>query len=63
MLLASGVNFGFRRTIPHALGIGGGFLTLLLAVGLALDEHSALETLRLFDELAAAERERAEGDA
>lgn len=36
MLLASGVNFGFRRTIPHALGIGGGFLTLLLAVGLGL---------------------------
>ncbi|HNJ98496.1 MAG TPA: HypC/HybG/HupF family hydrogenase formation chaperone [Ilumatobacteraceae bacterium] len=28
-----------------------------------LDEQSALETLRLFDELAAAERERAEGDA
>ena len=25
MLLASGVNFGFRRTIPHMLGIGIGF--------------------------------------
>ncbi len=36
MLLASGVNFGFVRTIPHALGIGGGFLSLLLAVGLGL---------------------------
>lgn len=36
MLLASGVNFGFVRTIPHALGIGGGFLTLLLGVGLGL---------------------------
>jgi threonine/homoserine/homoserine lactone efflux protein len=36
MLLASGVNFGFTRTIPHALGIGGGFLTLLLAVGFGL---------------------------
>lgn len=36
MLLASGVNFGFVRTIPHALGIGGGFLTLLLAVGFGL---------------------------
>lgn len=36
MLLASGVNFGFMRTIPHALGIGGGFLTLLLAVGFGL---------------------------
>ena len=36
MLLASGVNFGFVRTIPHALGIGGGFLTLLVGVGLGL---------------------------
>lgn len=36
MLLASGVNFGFVRTIPHALGIGGGFLTLLFAVGFGL---------------------------
>lgn len=36
MLLASGVNFGFVRTIPHMLGIGGGFLSLLLAVGFGL---------------------------
>jgi threonine/homoserine/homoserine lactone efflux protein len=36
MLLASGVNFGFRRTVPHMLGIGAGFLVLLLAVGLGL---------------------------
>jgi threonine/homoserine/homoserine lactone efflux protein len=36
MLLASGVNFGFRRSIPHMLGIGGGFFVLLLAVGLGL---------------------------
>ena len=36
MLLASGVNFGFRRTIPHMLGIGFGFLVLLLAVGFGL---------------------------
>ena len=36
MLLASGVNFGFMRTIPHMLGIGGGFLVLLLAVGFGL---------------------------
>ena len=35
MLLASGVNFGFRRTIPHMLGIGGGFLSLLLGLLLA----------------------------
>jgi len=36
MLFASGVNFGFRRTIPHMLGIGTGFLSLLLGVGLGL---------------------------
>ncbi|WEX11392.1 LysE family translocator [Chelativorans sp. AA-79] len=36
MLLASGVNFGFVRTIPHMLGIGAGFVSLLLAVGFGL---------------------------
>ncbi|MCV3240999.1 LysE family translocator [Mesorhizobium sp. ZC-5] len=36
MLLASGVNFGFARTIPHMLGIGSGFLTLLMGVGFGL---------------------------
>ena len=36
MLLASGVNFGFMRTIPHMLGIGMGFLSLLLGVGFGL---------------------------
>lgn len=36
MLLASGVNFGFVRTVPHMLGIGVGFLVLLLAVGFGL---------------------------
>ncbi|MEZ2127120.1 MULTISPECIES: LysE family translocator [unclassified Sinorhizobium] len=36
MLFASGVNFGFRRTIPHMFGIAAGFLSLLLAVGLGL---------------------------
>lgn len=38
MLLASGVNFGFRRTVPHMLGIAGGFFVLLLAVGFGLGE-------------------------
>ncbi|MBX8826220.1 LysE family translocator [Pseudochrobactrum sp. Wa41.01b-1] len=42
MLLASGVNFGFRRTIPHMLGIGIGFLSLLLGVGYGLG--AVLET-------------------
>lgn len=36
MLLASGVNFGFRRTLPHMLGIGAGFLSLLVATGFGL---------------------------
>ncbi|KAB0681922.1 LysE family translocator [Aureimonas leprariae] len=36
MLMASGVNFGFRRTIPHMLGIAVGFVALLLSVGFVL---------------------------
>src|SRR5690606_12200729 len=36
MLFASGVHFGFRRTIPHMLGIGAGFLSLLIGVGFGL---------------------------
>ncbi|MBM7331496.1 LysE family translocator, partial [Agrobacterium sp. S2] len=46
MLLASGVNFGFRRTIPHMLGIGVGFFGLLLAVGFGLGV--LLETVPAF---------------
>ena len=38
MLLASGVNFGFRRTIPHMAGITSGFAALLLVVGFGLKE-------------------------
>ncbi|MGK9170654.1 LysE family translocator [Inquilinus limosus] len=36
MLLASGANFGLRRTLPQVLGITLGFTALLLAVGLGL---------------------------
>jgi threonine/homoserine/homoserine lactone efflux protein len=36
MLLSSGVNFGFRRTVPHMLGIGIGFTVMVTAVGLGL---------------------------
>ncbi|WP_283194348.1 LysE family translocator [Rhizobium sp. AN80A] len=36
MLFTSGVNFGFRRTIPHMIGIGAGFFSLLIGVGLGL---------------------------
>lgn len=36
MLFASGVNFGFRKTIPHMLGIGFGFGIMVICVGLGL---------------------------
>lgn len=36
MLLASGVNFGFRRTIPHMMGIGVGFMLMTAVIGLGL---------------------------
>ena len=32
MLTAAGANFGFRRTLPHMLGIACGFVVQLLAV-------------------------------
>ena len=36
MLMASGVNFGMRRTLRHLAGVQIGFVILLLAVGLGL---------------------------
>ncbi|XID74578.1 LysE family translocator [Alkanindiges sp. WGS2144] len=36
MLLASGVNFGFKRTIPHILGICFGFFILCFVTGLGV---------------------------
>jgi threonine/homoserine/homoserine lactone efflux protein len=36
MLLASGVNFGFRRTVPHMLGISTGHALMVFLVGLGL---------------------------
>ncbi|HYE00963.1 MAG TPA: LysE family translocator [Alphaproteobacteria bacterium] len=36
MLLASGANFGFRRTVPHLLGIMTGGFAMLLALGFGL---------------------------
>lgn len=51
MLATSGAHFGFRRTIPHGLGVATGFPLMVLVVGLVLGElfqASALlrETLR-----------------
>ncbi len=36
MLMASGANFGFRRSIPHMLGIGIGFTLMVALVGVGL---------------------------
>lgn len=36
MLLTSGLNFGFRRTLPHALGVALGFTVMVALVGLGL---------------------------
>lgn len=36
MLLASGLNFGLRRTLPHVAGVSFGFAFLVAVVGLGL---------------------------
>lgn len=36
MLMASGANFGFRRSIPHMLGVALGFTFMVLLVGIGL---------------------------
>jgi len=38
MLMSSGANFGFKRTIPHMLGVGLGFSFMLMLVGVGLIE-------------------------
>lgn len=38
MLLASGVNFGVRRTMPHLMGVSGGFAVMTLVLGLGLHQ-------------------------
>lgn len=42
MLLASGANFGLRRSVPHIFGIIFGFVVMTITVGLGL---SAVERL------------------
>lgn len=36
MLMSSGVNFGFRKTIPHMLGVAMGFTLMLVLVGVGV---------------------------
>ncbi len=36
MLMASGTNFGFARTVPHMLGVSIGFVFMVILVGLGL---------------------------
>ncbi len=45
MLTASGVNFGFRRTLPHIAGINVGFPVLIFVVALGLGEVFAASPL------------------
>jgi len=53
MLMASGANFGIRRTLPHLFGIVSGFTIMLLLVGVGLMQvfsayPVAYDGLRLF---------------
>jgi threonine/homoserine/homoserine lactone efflux protein len=45
MLMASGANYGFQRSIPHMLGVALGFVFMVVMVGLGL--------MQLFDALPA----------
>lgn len=45
MLASSGITFGFKRSIPHILGIGFGFGLMVVLVGLGLG--SLLSTSKL----------------
>ncbi|WP_226780678.1 LysE family translocator [Oceaniglobus trochenteri] len=36
MLMASGANFGLRRTLPHMMGVALGFVIMVLLVGVGL---------------------------
>ena len=38
MLMTSGVNFGFVRTLPHMAGISIGFPLMIVIVGLGIDQ-------------------------
>jgi threonine/homoserine/homoserine lactone efflux protein len=42
MLMASGANFGLRRTVPHALGVAIGFVVMAIAMGAGLHRIFAI---------------------
>ncbi|MEO0822515.1 MAG: LysE family translocator [Pseudomonadota bacterium] len=47
MLAASGASFGWRRTLPHAMGVAVGFPVMLFAIALGLGEvFQAMPALR-----------------
>ena len=39
MLMASGLNHGFRRTLPHVAGVTLGFAFLVAVIGIGLGAH------------------------
>jgi threonine/homoserine/homoserine lactone efflux protein len=56
MLLASGANFGMRRTLPHILGIAFGIFLMIGIIGLGLAQifttYPALEQVLIYASLA-----------
>lgn len=54
LVTASGANFGFRRTVPHMLGIIVGFPLMTVAIGLGLGQaFQSLPSLHLALKVAA----------
>lgn len=52
MLMTSGTNFGFKKTIPHMIGVAVGFSFMILIVGLGVatllhQSSSAYTTLKI----------------
>lgn len=45
MLMASGANFGLRRTLPHMFGVALGFGAMVVVLGLGLDRIIAQSPL------------------
>ncbi|WP_320171855.1 LysE family translocator [Maridesulfovibrio sp.] len=53
LLLISGANFGYKKTLPMVLGISGGFLTMVFFIGIGFGQfivnhpfiYSALRTV------------------